>query len=440
MHSASGPALANGQYFLIKRTAYQRAGGHAANAQSIIDDVALATRLKKSGITPLACRGEALVAVRMYNGLPAIIAGFGKNSYLFLRQSPLAGIQTAVSTSLAASVLILLLDAWRKRSWRMAGVAGLAYMVQAFGIRPWFRRFGVPLSYTLLSPFSASGFLAIALNAMVRGRALPWKGRRYHFSGVRYRLPRQWIMNMGRALLSKTPRSIVEDAGLIVRALPQAPRVLGAEHIPLAGSFVLVSNHYQRPDLWIGWSGALMIDAIAQRRKIIVHYITTDRARIGQFTVPGTRWLIERVATVWDLVLVTPPALARERVEGQRYALLRMLRLLKRNDGNGVCFALMPEGDEGSAAGLSEAIAGSGRSLYALSTKGLPLLPAAVWEDKGRLQVQFGEPFYLASKTEAMTSEDIDTRARTEVMQRIAALLPTELRGRYGGVFYGTLE
>lgn len=441
VQSANGPALANGQYFLIQRKAYSQAGGHAANASSIIDDVALATSLKKVGITPLACRGEALVTVRMYTGLPAIVAGFGKNSYLFLRQSPRTGVQTAISTSLAASVPTLFIDAWRKRSWRIVAIAVLAYIIQVLGIRPWFRRFGVPLSYTLLAPFSALGFLAIALNSMLRSRRLPWKGRRYHFSRVRYRLPHRWIMHMGRALLSKRRRSIVEDAGLIVRALPRLPCVTGAEHIPLEGSFVLVSNHYQRADLWIGWSGALLIDAIAQRRKITVHCITTDRARIGQFTVPGTRWLIERVATVWDLVLVTPPALLQGRVEGQRYALLRMLRLLKRDDGQGICFALMPEGDEGTAAGLIEAMPGSGRSLYALSSRGLPLLPAAVWEENGRLHAQFGEPFHLTPELQSRTgtSKDSDAWARTLVMQRIATLLPPALRGKYGSLTHGTL-
>jgi len=208
---------------------------------------------------------------------------------------------------------------------------------------------------------------------MVRGRALAWKGRRYRFVRVRYRLPRRWILDMGRALLFKVPRSIVEDSRLAVEALPKPPCIEGAGHIPLEGSFVLVSNHYQRLDLWIGWSGALLIDAIARRRKIAMRYVTTDRARIGRFTVPGTRWLIERVAAVWDLVLVTPPALLQGRAEGQRYALLRMLRMLQHDKG--MCFAIMPEGDEGTATGLIEAMPGSGRALYALSSRGLSLLP-----------------------------------------------------------------
>ncbi len=417
IHAQRGPALANGQYFLIARDAYRSAGGHAANRQSIIDDVALATRLKKVGIVPLACRGEQLVSVRMYIGLRAIIAGFGKNSYLFLRQSPLTGVQTAASNALAASIVPLCFNAMRSKSLRLALYALLASSAQAVSMRSWLRRFSVSWPYALLAPFAAICFLAIALNSMLRaliGRTQSWKDRSYSFPRVRYRLPRRWIMEMGRALLFNTPRSIIEDFRLAVDALPNPPDVIGTEHIPPAGSFVLVSNHYQRLDLWIGWSGALLIDMLARQCDIDMYYVTTDRARIGTWTVPGTRWLIERVASVWGLVLVTPPTVANEQSDGQRYALLRILRLLKRKSDSSICIGMMPEGDEGNTQGLIEALPGTGRALYALSRQALPILPAAVWEEDGQLHARFGEPFALASRHEALhekDSERLDARA-----------------------------
>ena len=49
-----------------------------------------------------------------------------------------------------------------------------------------------------------------------------------------------------------------------------------------------------------------------------------------------------------------PPALSDEHVDGQRYALLRILRLLMRSGEGSVCIGMMPEGDEGNAAGLIE--------------------------------------------------------------------------------------
>jgi hypothetical protein len=183
-----------------------------------------------------------------------------------------------------------------------------------------------------------------------------------------------------------------------------------------------------------------LIDAIARKRRdISVHFITTDRARIGRFTVPGTRWVIERVATVWDLILVTPPAIAHEHIDRQRYALLRIMRLLKHADEHPICIALMPEGDEAGTSGLIEALPGTGRALQALSKMGLPIVPAGVWEENGQLHACLGPPFSLAEVPLDVSSEGLDAWARDTVMRRIAALLPSVLQGKFRSE-YGPLE
>jgi chlorobactene glucosyltransferase len=182
IHQTRGRALANGQYFLLERNVYQRVGGHAANAGSVIDDVALATTLKEHGIVPLACRGEQLVTVRMYSNLHEISEGFGKNSYLFLRKAPLTGVQTAICTWLAASVGVLFIRAAWKRSRLLPFLALVAYVLQVCGIQPWLRRAGVRPAYAFLTPLAALMFLKIALTSMLRvltGRPLAWKGRSY---------------------------------------------------------------------------------------------------------------------------------------------------------------------------------------------------------------------------------------------------------------------
>ncbi len=175
-------ALANGQFFLVNRNAYQQVGGHAANAGSIVDDVALATSLKQSGIIPLACRGEELVSVRMYTSLRQIVNGFGKNSYPYLQQSPYSGVQTAGSTALAASVAALFVDAYREKSRRVFLIAALTYVVQVVNTLSWLKHFRINSMYALLAPFSACVFLLIALNSLlhtITGRSVAWKGRRY---------------------------------------------------------------------------------------------------------------------------------------------------------------------------------------------------------------------------------------------------------------------
>ncbi len=96
----------------------------------------------------------------------------------------------------------------------------------------WFRRFGVQSTYALLTPLWALTLLGIALNSMLRvliGRPLAWKGRSYHAT-VKTRtvswsspLVREWFVKMGRALLAKTPRAIIEDSALAVSLLPIGP-------------------------------------------------------------------------------------------------------------------------------------------------------------------------------------------------------------------------
>lgn len=171
-----------------------------------------------------------------------------------------------------------------------------------------------------------------------------------------------------------------------------------------------------------------------------MHFVTTDRARIGRFTVPGTPWLIERVAAVWDLVLVTPPALSGQRTNKQHYSLLRILRLLKRSDGRSACIAMMPEGDEGDTLGLIDALPGSGRALYALSIRRLPIVPAAVWEEDGRLHASFGAAFSLAMPPSDVTAQALDEWVRNRVMRAIATLMPARLQGKHRSEKHGALE
>ncbi len=100
----------------------------------------------------------------------------------------------------------------------------------------------------------------------------------------------------------------------------------------------------------------------------------------------------------------------------------------------------MPEGDEGGASGLIEALPGTGRALHALSKLGLPLVPAGVWEEGGQLHACFGSSFSLVAVPSNITSEELDTWGRNAVMRHIAALLPSGLRGTFERVEHGTLE
>lgn len=74
----SPEAAANGQYILIRRETYDAIGGHAAVASEILEDVALARRVKASGYK-LRFRYSESVRTRMYRTFAQLREGWTKN-------------------------------------------------------------------------------------------------------------------------------------------------------------------------------------------------------------------------------------------------------------------------------------------------------------------------------------------------------------------------
>jgi len=251
---------------------------------------------------------------------------------------------------------------------------------------------------------------------------------------LRYRYPPSWVIGMGRDALLSRSRSVRDDAELAVRMLPRPPLADGLDHIPAEGSFVLIANHYQRRGLWIGWAAALLCHSLLTvRSDLSCHFVITDRIVRDGTTVPGTPWLFGRVANIWDFVPVTPPEALDARPDEWRRALRRCLRKLRREDGGAACLAIFPEGVRGRTRGLRELARGNGRSLLALAATGVPLLPAAVWEERdGALHARFGPLWWPA--VPAGLPRALDRWAADSAMTRIAALLPEALRGYYSGL------
>ena len=76
---ASPAAAANGQYLLISRAAYDAVGGHAAVARTLLEDVALASAVKKSGRRIFFRYGGDAVRTRMYRSFAQLLEGWTKN-------------------------------------------------------------------------------------------------------------------------------------------------------------------------------------------------------------------------------------------------------------------------------------------------------------------------------------------------------------------------
>lgn len=180
-------ALANGQYILVARHAYDALGGHAALRSEIVEDVAFARRLKEDGrFRFLLVGGDRIASVRMYHSLPEIWAGFTKNVFVGAN-GDLRALGGGMLFMFAISALppALAAYAFARRRYVDALEAGLA-TVTVIATASWgMRRAGFPRRLALLQPLGTALFAAIAANSSARvlsGRGVEWRGRTYHAS------------------------------------------------------------------------------------------------------------------------------------------------------------------------------------------------------------------------------------------------------------------
>jgi cellulose synthase/poly-beta-1,6-N-acetylglucosamine synthase-like glycosyltransferase len=72
-------AVANGQFFVVRRTALQSIGGYQSVKHAVIDDVFLAREIIKSGSSGTVINGSDIAETRMYASWNEIEAGYGKS-------------------------------------------------------------------------------------------------------------------------------------------------------------------------------------------------------------------------------------------------------------------------------------------------------------------------------------------------------------------------
>ncbi|MGA7916816.1 MAG: glycosyltransferase [Candidatus Acidiferrales bacterium] len=180
-------AAANGQFLLVLRDAYERVGGHAAISGEILEDVALARRMKQSGYAIYFTAPMGIVRTRMYRSFAAMWQGWTKNLYPLVGGSPVALFVelSEVLPWLEAGLLLLMWPIFlRARADVPWGVA-LFVLVALLGRS---LRFGADL-YKNLYPFSLIKYyvpgVCLYTAALVaswwkntRG-AVVWKGRSY---------------------------------------------------------------------------------------------------------------------------------------------------------------------------------------------------------------------------------------------------------------------
>lgn len=188
LQAGSGSGVtATGQFMLIRRSAYEAAGGHAAVSSAICEDLEFARRLKQSGRSVILMSGEELISARMYTGWRTLWPGLAKNLV-----DTLGGRGATVTLALIALLLVwtaVAMPMFDAAAWaqgapeaKTAFIAALLGSVAAFALHiaaaGYFR---IPFYYGLLFPFGYTIGALMALDSVrrrLRGR-VSWKGRIY---------------------------------------------------------------------------------------------------------------------------------------------------------------------------------------------------------------------------------------------------------------------
>src|SRR5882762_5845461 len=93
----SDVAAANGQFLMMRSDVYDEVGGHKSVAGEVLEDVALAKRVKAARHRIWFGSGAGVVRVRMYRSFGAMWEGWKKNLYLLVGGTPSAVYQELFS-------------------------------------------------------------------------------------------------------------------------------------------------------------------------------------------------------------------------------------------------------------------------------------------------------------------------------------------------------
>ena len=190
MSNAKRPedAIANGQFIVVSRAAYDATGGHALVRDRVAEDMSMAQEFVRAGrpISIFLARNQ--LSTHMYATLREIVGGWRKNIYAGGRHAAIGGV---VGRSLYPAILIgvpliglippivllpaaagMLSSAWLVWSTIVVAVA-LVFWLTIYSFLK------APIRYAFLYPLGLAMLLYIAIGSVARGKRVEWKERQY---------------------------------------------------------------------------------------------------------------------------------------------------------------------------------------------------------------------------------------------------------------------
>ena len=162
-------AVANGQFFFIRKSALVQAGGFEAIKSSVLDDIDLARLLVRNGFHGGVCDGSTVASTRMYSNFSEIRAGYGKSlsqgfggivgSLAIAAVMAISGLLPfifAITGSTVATIALLLVIASRL----VSALSSRSLLIDA-----------------LLHPISTVVFIYLLIYSNLYRKQITWKGR-----------------------------------------------------------------------------------------------------------------------------------------------------------------------------------------------------------------------------------------------------------------------
>lgn len=180
--------IANGQFLLLRRDAYEAEGGHEAVRAHVAEDLRLAQLWTERGRRVHMMLARDHLSTRMYGSFAEIRRGWGKNVFAAGRDSmpgpaalralfpvllPLSSLIAVIPLVVLALALPGVLGGGAAWFGVVAGGASLLYWMGVY------RAAGLSPLWGLSFPLAAVTFALICAEASWRGSHVEWKGRAY---------------------------------------------------------------------------------------------------------------------------------------------------------------------------------------------------------------------------------------------------------------------
>ena len=182
-------AFAAGPFMLFKRDSYELIGGHEGTCEEVVEDIALAKKIKNSNLKLNFLIAIKDLSLNMYQDLGSLIEGWSKNWFLGLEKDFLRSISASLFVLLNFTfpwllfliTIIIAIDNFSLEILSAILVSFLAIITYGFK-RNWLRtNYEIPSKYWYLNGLGGLIVFYISLISIYKtytGNGWTWKGRK----------------------------------------------------------------------------------------------------------------------------------------------------------------------------------------------------------------------------------------------------------------------